>query len=321
LYRGNYVDHYLLCLDKNTGEQRWRVAQTEEFTGEMACTACPIVAGNKLICHTARSVQAFDINTGELIWIAKCATTATSTPVLAGDEVLVAAWNKLGEPDLRPPFPSFDELVTKRDQNGDQLIQKGEFPKLWIFHRPEGAEAAMNGATVSWKHADKNRDAKIDRDEWTNTTDELEQFRAGYEMHGLIAIPIDSKGFVGADQVRTLATDGIPEVPTPVFDGTYAYMVKNGGLLTCIDVTSGETIYRTRTRGAGTHYASPLIADGRLYTFAGNGRISVLELGPSHRILAVNDMKDGVFATPAIADGIIYVRTHSALHAFAEATD
>lgn len=179
----------------------------------------------------------------------------------------------------------------------------------------------MNGAPVSWKHADKNRDAKIDRDEWMKTTDELEQFRAGYEMHGLIAIPIDSKGFVGADQIRTLATHGIPEVPTPVFDGTYAYMVKNGGLLTCIDVTSGETIYRTRTRGAGTHYASPLIADGRLYTFAGNGQISVLELGPSHRILAVNDMKDGVYATPAIADGIIYVRTHSALHAFAEATN
>ena len=46
-----------------------------------------------------------------MVWTAKCATTATSTPVLAGDEVVVAAWNKLGEPDLRPPFPTFDELL------------------------------------------------------------------------------------------------------------------------------------------------------------------------------------------------------------------
>lgn len=321
LYRGTYVDHFLLCLDKDTGREKWRVPQKEKFTGEMACTACPIVAGNKLICHTARSVQAFDIDTGALIWVAKCATTATSTPILADNQVIVAAWNKLGEPDLRPPFPSFDELIAKQDQDGDELIGKREFPTLWIFHRPEGAEAAMNGAPVSWKHANRNGDARIDREEWTKTIDELDQFRAGYETHGLIAIPLDSKGFIGADEVRTLITDGIPEVPSPVFDGTYVYMVKNGGLLTCLDVASGETVYRTRTRGTGTHYASPLIADGRLYTCSGNGRISVLQLGESPRILAVNDMEDGVFATPAIIDGVIYVRTHSAMYAFAETSE
>jgi outer membrane protein assembly factor BamB len=96
-------------------------------------------------------------------------------------------------------------------------------------------------------------------------------------------------------------------------------MVKNGGLLTCIDITSGDLVDRMRTRGTGTHYASPLIAGERLYTFAGNGRVSVIELGESGRILAVNEMADSVYATPAIVDGVIYVRTHAALHAFAEA--
>ena len=321
LYRGNYVDHYLVCFDRKTGQERWQIPQKEKFTGEMACTACPIIAGDKLICHTARSVQAFDIKTGEMVWTAKCATTATSTPVLAGDEVVVAAWNKLGEPDLRPPFPTFDELLTKHVENDYQLIERNEFPKLWIFHRPEGIEAAMNGAPVSWKHANKNGDAKLTREEWQKAVGELERFRAGYETHGLIAIPIDSEGFVAADDVRTLATDGIPEVPSPVFDGTYVYLVKNGGLLTCINLAEGERVYRTRTRGKGTHYASPLIADGKLYTFAGDGQISVIELGPSHQILAQNKMPDGVYATPAIADGVIYVRTHSTLYAFQETKD
>ena len=321
LYRGNYVDHYLVCFDKQTGEQRWHVPQKEKFTGEMACTACPIIAGDKLICHTARSVQAFDIKTGRTVWTAKCATTATSTPVLAGDEVIVAAWNKLGEPDLRPAFPTFDDLIAKNDKNQNQLIEKNEFPKLWIFHRPEGIEAAMNGAPVSWKHANKNGDAKVTREEWQKAVDELERFRAGYETHGLLAIPINSEGFVAADQVRTLATDGIPEVPSPVFDGKYVYLIKNGGLLTCINLAKGERVYRTRTRGKGTHYASPLIADGKLYTFAGDGQISVIELGSSHRILAQNKMPDGVYATPAIVDGVIYVRTHTTLYAFQETQD
>ncbi|MGB7346853.1 MAG: PQQ-binding-like beta-propeller repeat protein, partial [Pirellulaceae bacterium] len=318
LYRGSYVDHYLLCVDKNTGDERWRIQQAEKFTGEMACTACPIVVGEKLICHSARSVQAFDINTGKRIWVAKCATTATSTPIVAGNEVIVAAWNKLGEPDLRPPFPSFDELVAKHDQDADEFIARREFPKLWIFHRPEGAEAAMNGAPVSFKHADKDHDGKIKQSEWENTIKELEKFRAGYETHGLIAIPLDSEGMVAAENVRTLVTDGIPEVPSPLHDGNYVYMVKNGGLLTCLDVKSGKSVYRMRTRGTGTHYASPLIAGGKLYTFAGNGRVSVITLGEKPRVLAVNEMKEGVFATPAIVDGVIYVRTHSALFAFAE---
>jgi hypothetical protein len=73
-----------------------------------------------------------------------------------------------------------------------------------------------------------------------------------------------------------------------------------------------------RTGGRGTHYASPLIAGGRIYTVAGDGRISVLTLGANPKILATNDMQDHVYATPAIVDGTIYVRTHAALFAFRE---
>ena len=179
----------------------------------------------------------------------------------------------------------------------------------------------MNGAPVSWKHANRNGDEKIDRDEWTETVDELEQFRAGYQTHGLIAIPIESEGLVAASDVRTLVTDGIPEVPSPVSDGRYVYLVKNGGLLSCVDVLSGELVYRKRTRGTGTHYASPLIADGKLYAFAGNGKVSVIALGDSGRILSVNKIPEPIYATPAIVDGILFLRTHHTLHAFAEASE
>jgi len=318
LYRGTYVDHFLLAVDKRSGKELWRVPQDEPFTGEMACTACPIVAGDKLIVHTARSIQAFDIATGRRIWVAKCNTTATSTPVIAGNEVLVAAWNKMGEPSLRPPFPSFQKLIADHDRNHDGQITRNEFPTLWIFHRPDGAEAPMNGGTVSFRHADKNKDRGITAEEWSKTVGELERFRSGYDTHGMLAIPIDSQGPVGADRIRTLETQGIPEVPSPVCDGEHVYFVKNGGILTCLDIKTGERIYRTRAGGRGTHYASPLIADGKIYTVAGDGHISVLTLGANPKKLATNDMQDGVYATPAIVAGTIYVRTHSALFAFGE---
>ncbi len=318
LYRGTYVDHFLLAVDKQSGKELWRVPQDEVFTGEMACTACPIVAGDKLIVHTARSIQAFDISTGQQIWVAKCNTTATSTPVIAADEVLVAAWNKMGEPSLRPPFPAFETLIAEHDKNGDGRINRDEFPTLWIFHRPDGAEAPMNGGTVSFGHADKNKDRGITAEEWSKTVAKLERFRSGYDTHGMLAIPIDSQGLLGADRIRTLEIQGIPEVPSPVCDGEHVYFVKNGGILTCLDIKTGERIYRKRTGGRGTHYASPLIADGKIFSIAGDGHISVLTLGTNPEILTINDMQEGVYATPAIVDGTIYVRTHSALFSFRE---
>ncbi len=316
LYRGNYVDHFLLALDKQTGKELWKIPQDEPINGEMACTAVPVVAGDKLIVHTARSIQAIDLASGEQIWFTKCATTATSTPVIAGDEVIVAAWNKMGEPALRPTFPTFEKLIAENDKNSDQRIGPEEFPELWIFHRPDGAEAPMNGGKIRFKGADRNRDGKITAREWSQQVADIEKFRAGHETHGILAIPIGSQGQVDVDSIRTLETQGIPEVPSPLSDGERIYFVKNGGVLTCLDLKTGNIVYRTRTGGRGTHYASPLIANGNIYSTAGDGTISVLKLGDNPEVVATNDMQDNVYATPAIVDGVIYVRTHSAMYAF-----
>ena len=145
---------------------------------------------------------------------------------------------------------------------------------------------------VSFRRADKNGNRNLERDEWDQHVETLEKFREGYETHGLLAIPINSKGLVAADQVRRLTTSGIPEVPSPVTDGQRIYLVKNGGLLSCVDIASGKTIYRTRTRGRGTHYASPLIAADKLYAVAGDGRVSVMAIGIKPELLAVNELGD-----------------------------
>ena len=96
----------------------------------------------------------------------------------------------------------------------------------------------------------------------------------------------------------------------------YIYFVKNGGVLTCLELKTGKRVYRMRAKGTGTYYASPLIADGKLFTTSGAGRITVLSLGPKPQTLAANDMGDDVYATPAITAGTIYVRTHKRLFAF-----
>ena len=316
LYRGNKVDHFLLAVDKRSGEQLWKEEQAERFELELACTACPIVSGDNLIVHSARAIQAFDIASGAQRWVVKCATTATSTPVLAGDEVVVAAWNKMGEPALRPAFPTFDQLVEKNDKDQDNLINRKELPRMMVFHRPDGAEAPQNGMPLSFGYADIDKGGTIDRQEWDRRLKELDDFRARYDAHGILAVRLDSNGLVLSDQVRTLETQGIPEVPSPLFHNGRLYFVKNGGVLTCLDVETGKRVARLRTKGKGTHYASPIIANEKLYSTAGNGTVSVLSLTPKPKVTAVNDMQDGTYATPAVVGDTLYVRTHSKLYAF-----
>jgi outer membrane protein assembly factor BamB len=101
-----------------------------------------------------------------------------------------------------------------------------------------------------------------------------------------------------------------------LFHDGLVYFVKNGGVLTCLELETGKRVYRIRTRGQGTHYASLVMADGKLFSTAGDGHITVLSLGLKPKILAVNDMGDGTYATPAIVDGTLYVRTHTRLFAF-----
>ena len=62
--------------------------------------------------------------------------------------------------------------------------------------------------------------------------------------------------------------------------------------------------------------ASPLVAGGHLYSFAGNGRVTVLTLGGRPEIVAVNEVGEKVYATPVILDGVIYLRTPTKLFAF-----
>ncbi|MEE2643146.1 MAG: PQQ-binding-like beta-propeller repeat protein [Planctomycetota bacterium] len=316
LYRGNHVDHFVMAVDKKNGREIWKVPQQEPFASELACTSCPIVRDNQLILHSARSVQALELKTGKLIWGVKCATTATSTPVLWNRQVLVAAWNKMGEPALRPRFPTYQELISKHDQDGDQLISRKEYPRLWIFHRPDGAEAPQNGATLRFESADQNRNGTLEPGEWEVQLKRMAAFRAGYQTHGMLSIPTTNQGWISRDSVTTLAEQGVPEVPSPLAQDDLLYFVKNGGTLTCFDLQRGQQVYRIRTGGRGTHYASPIICNQHLYTFSGEGKVSVIRTGREGKVVARNQLDDRVYASPAVHEGVLYVRTHSRLYAF-----
>lgn len=112
---------------------------------------------------------------------------------------------------------------------------------------------------------------------------------------------------------------GGPYQPTPILYGDYLYTCANQGILTCYDAKTGEQIYEQRIGEKGGAYsASPVAADGKLYLSSEDGEIFVVRAGPKYELLAANPMGEVLMATPAISEGIVFVRGRHHLFAIGE---
>ena len=106
----------------------------------------------------------------------------------------------------------------------------------------------------------------------------------------------------------------IPQLPSPLVYRGVLYMINEGGVLTTLDAATGKLHKQARLRGeADRYYASPVAADGKIYIASHTGAISVLKAGPEQELLAVNQVDGELLATPALADGRVFVRTKTAL--------
>ena len=113
-------------------------------------------------------------------------------------------------------------------------------------------------------------------------------------------------------------TDDGPDVPTPVSDGEYLYVVNDRGIVFVMDAKTGEPVYGPRRLRRSTYSASPVLADGKIYVTNEDGVTSVFRDGPEFELLAENDFDDYCLSSPAISDGQIFIRTTGHLYAIGE---
>jgi hypothetical protein len=110
---------------------------------------------------------------------------------------------------------------------------------------------------------------------------------------------------------------GTTYVPSPVFHEGHFYAVADGGLATAWDARTGEV--RWQERLGGRYRASLLLAEGRLYATDDGGTTRVFKASPlRYEEIARNDLGEFVYATPALADGRVFMRTRNKLYALGE---
>jgi len=126
-------------------------------------------------------------------------------------------------------------------------------------------------------------------------------------------------GDISESHVAWKATRGLPYVPSPLHYQHRLYLVRDGGMMSSFDATSGKPFYlQERIEGAsGSYYASPVAADGRIYLASKDGKVTVIKAGGEKpEILHQADFGERIFATPALVGDRLYLRTATRLYAF-----
>ena len=105
-------------------------------------------------------------------------------------------------------------------------------------------------------------------------------------------------------------------MPTPLVYHGLLYVLANNGLFDAYNLKTGEEVYRQRLPLVGSGFsASPVAADGKIYLSNEDGEMLVIEAGPKFAHIATNSMGELLMATPALSDGVMYVRSSASLFA------
>lgn len=251
-------------------------------------------------------------------WIVGLPNQICSTPAVGNGLIFITGTGLLGEPEelIRPP--SFDEMIARHDSNKDEKISTSEMPETLLIADRKSAGGAGNMTLSRFLlFGSRAKEATFNREEWAKVLEAFEGFAKGGAMTTrVMAVRPGGSGDVTASAVVWSEARGIPEVPSPLLLGDRLYLVKAGGIVICREAATGKTLFEERLGAAGGYYASPVAAGGRIYAASDRGTIVVLEGKDSLKVLARNDLKEPIMATPALVEGKLYVRTSSHLYAF-----
>jgi hypothetical protein len=136
----------------------------------------------------------------------------------------------------------------------------------------------------------------------------------------LIALKAGGAGDVTAtNTVWKFEDPGGPDVPTPVTDGKYFYIVNDRGMVICLEAKTGKLIYGPERTANGTVDSSPILADGKIYITNESAVTTVISAGPEFKVLATNEL-DGSFTMSSIAVSAnqLFIRTGTHLYCIGE---
>jgi len=123
----------------------------------------------------------------------------------------------------------------------------------------------------------------------------------------LVAVRAGGKGDVTATHQAWRITRSSPYVPTSIAIDGLLFLWSDIGVVTCVELASGETVWQERV--GGSFSGSPVWADGRLYAMSDDGEAVAVAAGRKFEVLGRTALGEPSRSTPAVAGGRIFFRT------------
>jgi outer membrane protein assembly factor BamB len=324
-----------LCLNKATGEIQHDIqllnVKDPQWVHQLNSYASPtpVVEAGRLYCHFgAYGSACVDTSTESLLWqnqeiSIQHENGPGSTPVMWKDHLIFHC-----DGSDQQYITALDKNTGKtawKTQRSGQMRENPQQKKAYgtplIVTMQDGQPVVVSTA-ADWLYG---YDPQTGKELW-----KLAYGSLGFSMsprpvagHGMVYFStsfspptIMAVKYEGLDkpQLAWSSKKNAPSIPSPLLVGDELYFVNDGGILSCLDAHSGEEVYRERLRGKFT--ASLTHAAGHIYACSREGVVTVVKAGRKFEVIATNQLDGGLYASPAIVDGRLFIRSDTALYCF-----
>ena len=313
----------VLALDAKSGKVLWQrtayegPVYDERHKKNTYASPTPVTDGKHVfVLFESQGIYAYDFN-GKPLWKASVGNIGTlgigpaASPVIVKDRVILLFDQEEGEGSFLCALSAKNgEMVWKADRKGE--------PTNWTTPLVIGDQVVISGMinVISY-------DGQSGKEIWRTkgvegnavpspvTGFDMVFASAGYPTKRAYGIRLSASG----ERIAWQYDKGTAYVPSPVLYGDYLYLMTDRGLVTCLEAKTGKVMYEgKRPPVPATFSASALAFGDRIFLTSEDGDTFVIKAGPEHELLATNHLGESVFATPAISNGKIFIRTTENLY-------
>ena len=315
----------VIALNRDNGKVLWEAVAFEgtpyddRHRKSSYAASTPATDGKMVYAYFgSEGLYAYDFN-GKLAWkadVGKLANLGMGTgtsPILFENVVIVQADEDNGQASF---IVAYDKKTGKEVWKTPRKVQISWSTPL-LARSAKRTELITSGTEMIIAY-----DPATGKELWTHkgvesnaipspvANNEMVYLVAGFPAKIALAIRLGGSGdLTGTPNVPWQYAKGTAYVPSPILYGDYLYLTTDRGILTCIDAKTGKVVYEGgRIPIPATFTASPVAFDGKILLTSEDGDTFIVKAGPKHEILATNSVGEPVYASPAIADGRIYIR-------------
>ncbi len=329
---------HLLCIDSDTGNILWK--QTWNFTAyhrheyNSFASSTPTVDAERVyvLWHTPESVvlHALD-HKGKPLWKKELGKVnlqhgGGSSPIVVDDTVIVSVEQE-GDGNTGNLFGIDSKTGDVRWQNPRNPSQGAPYATPLVNRTEDGKNEIIFSSS---SHGFTSLDPKTGSRNWelgnlfplrcvTSPIRVGDMVLATCGTGGgdksAVAVRLPSRTKGQNPEMVYRIPKGVSYVPTPIVSEGRVYFWGDNGVVSCYEGATGKEMWRERV--GGDYFGSPVLCNGKLLAIGTRGELAVISAGSTFKLIGKYELGELSHATPAIANGMLYIRTESHLVAIA----